>query len=65
MVLKVNEFERDMDGADIGRYDTVEFSENSNSQFVYSSMDDLMNNLSDLQRMIESFIHEQKLDLKS
>ena len=64
MVLKVNEFERDLDGADIGRYDTVEFSENSNSQFVYSSMDDLMNNLSDLQRMIESFIHDQKFRLE-
>ena len=64
MVLKVNEFERDLDSADIGRYDTVEFSENSNSQFVYSSMDDLMNNLSDLQRMIESFIHEQKFRLE-
>ena len=64
MVLKVNEFERDLDSTDIGRYDTVEFSENSNSQFVYSSMDDLMNNLSDLQRMIESFIREQKFRLE-
>ena len=64
MVLKVNEFERDLDSADIGRYDTVEFSENSNSQFVYSSMDDLMNNMQDLQRMIESFIHDQKFRLE-
>ena len=64
MVLKVNEFERDLDSTNIGRYDTVEFSENSNSQFVYSSMDDLMNDLSDLQRMIESFIHEQKTRLE-
>ena len=66
MTLKVNEFERDMDGDKMGRYDTVEFPKNSNSEFIYSSMEDLMNNLEDLQRMIETFVREQKFrDRKS
>ena len=64
MTLKVNEFERDMDGAKVGRYDTVEFPKNSNSEFIYSSMEDLMNNLEDLQRMIETFVREQKFRLE-
>ena len=63
MTLKVNEFERDMDGAKVGRYDTVEFPKNSNSEFIYSSMEDLMNNLEDLQRMVETFVREQKFRL--
>ena len=64
MTLKVNEFERDMDGDKVGRYDTVEFPKNSNSEFIYSSMEDIMNNLEDLQRMVETFIREQKFRLE-
>ena len=64
MTLKVNEFERDTDGDKVGRYDTVEFPKNSNSEFIYSSVEDLMDNLEDLQRMIETFVREQKFRLE-
>ena len=64
MTLKVNEFERDKDGDKVGRYDTVEFPKNSNSEFIYSSMEHLMDNLEDLQRMVETFVREQKFRLE-
>lgn len=64
MVNKANEFEYDVDRETDSRKDTIEFSDRSNAQFVYSNMIDLMNNLKDLQEMIESFFKDQKQRLE-
>lgn len=63
-IPKSYQFERDIDSDVVDdREDTLEFSEDSNSHFVYDSADDLVNTLDglkDLAQMLRVFFNSQK-----
>lgn len=55
-VPKSYQFERDMDKDDVTkRHDTLEFPDEANQDFVYESIDELLNNLDDLSNMVDAF----------
>ncbi len=56
-IPKSYQFERDMDKDNFNdRNDTLRFSEESYDEFVYESLDVLLDNLSDLKEMINNFV---------
>lgn len=60
-IPKSYQFERDMDYTPIDdRFDSLEFDDESNTHFVFPSMEELLENPGKLKDMINTFIGEQK-----